>query len=67
MLARVFWDDRAFMSSTLLHGTLTLRLCIVNHATETNVVAPARFEAFADRRDLALDLTNLSTASPAPC
>ena len=33
VLARVFWDDRAFMSSTLLHGTLTLRLCIVNHAT----------------------------------
>ena len=33
VLARVFWDDRSFMSSTLPHGTLTLRLCIVNHAT----------------------------------
>ena len=33
VLARVFWDDRAFMSSTLLHGTLALRLCIVNHTT----------------------------------
>ena len=33
VLARVFWDATAFMSSTLLHGTLTLRICIVNHAT----------------------------------
>ena len=33
VLARVFWDGCSFMSSTLLRGTLTLRLCIVNHAT----------------------------------
>ena len=33
VLARVFWDDRAFISSTLLHGTFALRLCIVNHTT----------------------------------
>ena len=32
-LARVFWEDRAFMSSTLLHGTFALRLCIINHNT----------------------------------
>ena len=33
VLARVFWDDRAFISSTNLHGTFALRLCIVNHTT----------------------------------
>ena len=33
VLARVFWDDRAFISSTLLHGTFALRMCIVNHTT----------------------------------
>ena len=33
VLARVFWDDRAFISSTSLHGTFALRLCIVNHTT----------------------------------
>ncbi len=31
--ARVFWEDRAFFSSTLLHGTFSLRLCIINHNT----------------------------------
>ena len=31
VLARVFWEDRAFLSSTLLHGTFALRLCIINH------------------------------------
>ena len=33
VLARMFWDDPAFMSSTLLHGTFALRLCIINHTT----------------------------------
>ena len=33
VLARVFWDGRAFISSTLLNGTFALRLCIVNHTT----------------------------------
>ena len=33
VLARTFWEDRAFMSSTLLHGTFALRLCILNHTT----------------------------------
>ena len=33
VLARVFWDDRAFISSTSLRGTFALRLCIVNHTT----------------------------------
>ena len=33
VLARVFWDDRAFISSTSLGGTFALRLCIVNHTT----------------------------------
>ncbi|MDE2729268.1 MAG: pyridoxal-dependent decarboxylase, partial [Gemmatimonadota bacterium] len=33
VLVRVFWEDRALMSSTLLRGRFTLRLCIVNHNT----------------------------------
>ena len=33
VLARMFWDDPAFMSSTLLRGTFVLRICIVNHTT----------------------------------
>ena len=33
VLARMFWDDPAFMSSTLLHGTFALRMCIINHTT----------------------------------
>ena len=33
VLVRVFWEDRAMMSSTLLSGKFSLRLCIVNHTT----------------------------------
>ncbi len=33
VLARVFWEDRAFMSSTSLRKTFSLRLCILNHTT----------------------------------
>ena len=33
VLARMFWDDPAFLSSTLLHGTFALRMCIINHTT----------------------------------
>ena len=33
VLASVFWDDSCFISSTTLHGTLALRLCITNSAT----------------------------------
>jgi len=33
ILARIFWEDKAFISSTLLHGKFSLRLCIVNHNT----------------------------------
>ena len=33
VLARIFWEDKAFISSTLLDGTFSLRLCIVNHNT----------------------------------
>ena len=38
VLARVFWEDRAFFSSTPLHGTFSLRLCIINHNTTWNDV-----------------------------
>ena len=33
VLARVFWDDLAFLSSTSLKGVFSLRLCILNHTT----------------------------------
>ena len=33
VLARLFWDDPAFVSSTMLHGTFALRMCIINHTT----------------------------------
>lgn len=37
VLAHVFWDDRAFMSSTTLAGKLSLRLCIINHTAWEDV------------------------------
>ncbi len=33
ILARIFWEDPAFFSSTSLKGTFALRLCIINHNT----------------------------------
>ena len=33
VLARMFWDDRAFMSSTKLRDKFALRMCIVNYST----------------------------------
>ena len=33
VLVRVFWEDRALMSSTTLRGIFSLRLCIVNYTT----------------------------------
>ncbi len=33
VLARVFWDDLAFFSSTSLKGVFSLRMCILNHST----------------------------------
>ena len=33
VLARLFWEDRAFLSSTLLGRRLALRLCVINHTT----------------------------------
>ena len=33
VLARVFWEERAFMSSTLLHRRFALRMCVINHST----------------------------------
>ncbi len=33
MLARIFWEDKAFVSSTLLEGKFALRFCIINHTT----------------------------------
>ncbi len=33
ILVRIFWEDRAFISSTLLHGTFALRMCVINYST----------------------------------
>ena len=33
VLARLFWEDPAFMSSAMPRGLFSLRLCIVNHNT----------------------------------
>ena len=33
VLARLFWEDPAFMSSAMPGGLFSLRLCIVNHTT----------------------------------
>ena len=33
VLYNMFWNDRAFLSSTTLNEKTTLRLCIVNHST----------------------------------
>ncbi len=38
VLARVFWENRALMSSTLIGGMFSLRLCIINHTTTWNDV-----------------------------
>ena len=58
VLARIFWEDRAFISSTLLHGKFSLRMCIVNHNTTWDDVretleAAERFgsEAVSARKD----------------
>ena len=34
VLARVFWEEPALVSSTLLRGRFALRMCILNHTTE---------------------------------
>ena len=39
VLARMFWDDRAFLSSAAPHGKFSLRLCIINHNTAWSDVA----------------------------
>ena len=33
VLVWIFWEDRAFISSTTLRGKFSLRLCIVNYTT----------------------------------
>ena len=41
VLARMFWEDRAFITSTSLNGKSSLRLCILNHTTTWNDVQEA--------------------------
>ena len=56
ILARIFWEDPAFISSTSLRGIFALRLCIINHNTtwddvRETLAAVARFgtEALSQR------------------
>ncbi len=37
-LARVLWEDRAMITSTMVNGKFSLRLCIINHNTTWNDV-----------------------------
>ena len=57
VLARVFWDDLAFFSSTSLKGVFSLRMCILNHTTSWDdvrrtleAVSHLGEEASADQR-----------------
>ena len=34
VLAQMFWDDPAFISSASPQGSFSLRLCIINHNTQ---------------------------------
>ena len=38
VLARVFWEDNAIISSTLVEKKFALRFCIINHNTTWNDV-----------------------------
>ena len=51
VLAQMFWDDPAFMSSTSLQGTFALRMCIINHTTTWDDVRETleAVERFAQR------------------
>ena len=56
VLARVFWDGRAFISAASPHGRFSLRLCIINHNTAWNDVrttlrAAERFGADVIQRE----------------
>ena len=56
VLARVFWDDRAFISSASPHGRFSQRLCIINHNTAwndalTTLQAAERFGADVVQRE----------------
>ena len=38
VLAHMFWDDRSFISSTVVEGSFSFRLCTINHTTTWNDV-----------------------------
>ena len=59
VLVRVFWEDRAFLSSTRLHGTFALRMCIINHNTTPPCGGPMR-----SSRGLRYDRRRYSSALP---
>lgn len=38
VLVRMFWEDKSFISSTLIKGKFSMRICIINHNTTWNDV-----------------------------
>ena len=38
VLVRMFWEDKSFISSTLIRGKFSMRICIINHNTTWNDV-----------------------------
>ena len=53
VLARIFWDGRAFLSSTMVNKRFVLRLCILNHNTTWDDVR----ETLEAVEQLALDVS----------
>ena len=54
VLARMLWEDRAMMSSTVVENRFSLRLCIINHNTTWNDVSETlRFIEQTGREQLA--------------
>ena len=45
VLAHIFWGNPAFISSTLLHGTFSLRLCIVPTTPRLGTMCAETLEA----------------------
>ena len=67
ILSHVFWDDHAFISSTLLDGKFSLRMCIVNHTTTWDDVRETLEAIERFGREALLSFTNAGPSdAPSP-
>ena len=67
ILSHVFWDDHAFISSTLLDGKFSLRMCIVNHTTTWDDVRETLEAIERFGREALLSFTNAGpSGAPSP-